>query len=584
MTLRLLSERQAALLAEERRTLAAVGDALDRFGASDEDRAILDRAIEQLDDFFLLVVVGEFNAGKSAFINIFIGQDVLEEGVTPTTAQITVLRHGETLAQEGRGDGVVTVRAPVELLREVHLVDTPGTNAVVPEHQTITERFVPRADLVLFLTSVDRPFTESERAFLTLIRDWGKKIIVVLNKIDILEHDEEIGKVIAFVEESAERLVGIKPPVFPVSLRLARRGRRDDAEAWAASRFGSLEAFLRETLEDRERVRLKLSNPLGVGVRLAETLRADVRDRLALLGEDLKVLEDVDRQLAVYRDDMTRDFRFRIADVDNLLLAMEQRGQAFFDEMLRMGRVFDLLNRSRTQEAFKREVVTDTPEEIERRVSTLIDWLVDADFRQWTAVNEHVHARRWEHEGRIVGGSDQFHQVRARLVDSVGRQVQRVVDTYDRARDAAAMADKARDAVAAAAALEVAAAGLGAVVTIAATTAAADATGIALAGVLAVVGFFVLPGRRHRAKQEMHQKISLLRERLSRALHQQFETEIAGSVTRIEESIAPYSRFVRAERVKLRDAEQTLDVLLGSMHALRAQIEHVPPETEKHPL
>ncbi|MGH9159953.1 MAG: dynamin family protein, partial [Vicinamibacteraceae bacterium] len=481
MTLRLLSERETALLAEERRTLAAVREALERFGASDEDRVILNRAIEQLDDFFLLVVVGEFNAGKSAFINIFIGQDVLEEGVTPTTAQITVLRHGETLAQDGPGNGIVTVHAPVELLREVHLVDTPGTNAVVPEHQTITERFVPRADLVLFLTSVDRPFTESERAFLTLIRDWGKKIIVVLNKIDILERDEEIGKVITFVEESAERLVGIKPPVFPVSLRLARRGRRDDAAAWEASRFAALEAFLRETLEDRERIRLKLSSPLGVGARLAETLRRDVQERLALLGDDLTVLEDVDRQLAMYREDMTRDFRFRIADIDNLLLAMEQRGHAFFDETLRVGRVFDLLNRSRTQEAFKREVVADTPEQIERRVSTLIDWLVDADFRQWAAVNQHLHERRRQHAERIVGGSEQFHHDRARLIDSVGRELQGVVDTYDRTREAAAIADKARDSVAAAAALQVAAAGLGAVVTIAATTAAADITGIVLA-------------------------------------------------------------------------------------------------------
>jgi hypothetical protein len=406
----------------------------------------------------------------------------------------------------------------------------------------------------------------------------------VLNKIDILERDEEIGKVITFVEESAERLVGIKPPVFPVSLRLARRGRRDDAAAWEASRFAALEAFLRETLEDRERIRLKLSSPLGVGARLAETLRREAQARLALLSDDLAVLEDVDRQLAIYREDMTRDFRFRIADIDNLLLAMEQRGHAFFDETLRVGRVFDLLNRSRTQEAFKREVVADTPEQIERRVSTLIDWLVDADFRQWAAVNQHLNERRRQHAERIVGGSEQFHHDRARLIDSVGRQLQGVVDTYDRTREAAAIADKARDSVAAAAALQVAAAGLGAVVTIAATTAAADITGIVLAGVLAAVGFFVIPGRRHRAKQEIREKITRLREQLSKALHQQFETEIQSSVTRIEESIAPYSRFVRAERAKLGEAQQNLDLLLGSMNTLRAQIEHVPRETEKRPL
>ena len=62
--------------------------------------------------------------------------------------------------------------------------DTPGTNAIHREHERLTREFVPRSDLVLFVTSADRPFTESERGFLQGIRDWGKKIVVVVNKMD----------------------------------------------------------------------------------------------------------------------------------------------------------------------------------------------------------------------------------------------------------------------------------------------------------------------------------------------------------------------------------------------------------------
>jgi hypothetical protein len=77
--------------------------------------------------------------------------------------------------------------APAPLLRDIHIVDTPGTNAVIREHEAITAEFVPRSDMVLFVTSADRPFTETERAFLEQVRGWGKKVVVVINKVDILE-------------------------------------------------------------------------------------------------------------------------------------------------------------------------------------------------------------------------------------------------------------------------------------------------------------------------------------------------------------------------------------------------------------
>ena len=87
------------------------------------------------------------------------------------------------------------VTAPVELLRDVHVVDTPGTNAIIREHERITADFVPRSDLVLFVTSADRPFTETERAFLEQVRGWGKKVVIVINKIDILEDEQQVADV-----------------------------------------------------------------------------------------------------------------------------------------------------------------------------------------------------------------------------------------------------------------------------------------------------------------------------------------------------------------------------------------------------
>src|SRR5687767_1807797 len=163
---RVLTPELQRQLNSGRELLSELRDAMTRFSAPEADQAALAASIRQLDEFFLLVVVGEFNAGKSAFINALAGQRVLQEGVTPTTAQIHVLKHGDLVATSVEDEGIRVVTAPVELLREVHIVDTPGTNAIIREHERLTAEFVPRADLVLFVTSADRPFTETERAFL----------------------------------------------------------------------------------------------------------------------------------------------------------------------------------------------------------------------------------------------------------------------------------------------------------------------------------------------------------------------------------------------------------------------------------
>ena len=575
MLTRILSEPEDELLREERRVLARLQTALARFDAAPDQQLALARSIEQLDELFLLVVVGEFNSGKSAFINALVGSRVTPEGVTPTTAQITVLQFGETVERQVRGPALHVVTAPAPILREIHIVDTPGTNAIIREHEAITAEFVPRSDLVLFVTSADRPFTETERAFLEQVRSWGKKVVVVINKIDILDDERQVEEIRAFVAEHARALLGFSPEIFPVSARMALRAKEGEPPAWAASRFEALERYIRDTLDSPGRVQLKLLNPLGVGAALTERHLAVVRDRAELLKDDFATLDEVDRQLAVFQHDRLRDFEFRIADIDRILLEMERRGREYFDDTLRIGRVMDLLNRSRIQQGFEQQVVADAPQQIERRVGDLVDWLVDADLRQWQDVTKHLAQRRRQYQDRIVGDEEggRFHYDRTRLIDSVGREAQRVIDSYDRRKEARELADGARNAVAAAAAVSAGALGLGAIVTIAATTVAADFTGIILASVVAAIGFFILPAKREKAKAEMRGKIAGVRRRLSDSLHDQFAKEIGRSGERIRESIAPYSRFIRAEGEKLRATEQELREIGAALGSLRARIE-----------
>ncbi len=553
MSLRnILDPAQQAVVREERRILGDLRASLIRFGASDENMAPLERSIEQLDELFLLVVVGEFNAGKSAFINALTGERRMEEGVTPTTAQVTPVRFDD-----------------------INIVDTPGTNAVIREHEEITSRFVPRADLVLFVTSADRPFTETERAFLEQIRDWGKKVVVIINKVDILSTEEELAEVRTYVADNARRLLGVTPEIFPVSAKAAFRAKNGEPQLWTASGFEALERYIRTSLDAAARMRLKLLNPLGVGATLIERYAAATKERLTALQADVTVLDDVEGQLSMFEADMAREFEGRMATVDNVLLEMERRGHDFFDDTMRIGRVMDLLNRSRMQEGFERQVVADAPRLIDARVNELIDWLVDQDFRQWQRITKHLSERRREFKERVTLDEESrpFHDERRRMVETVGRAAQNVVDTYDRRREASLLADGARNAVATAAAAAGGAIGLGTLVTVAASTAAADVTGILLASVIAALGFFIIPARRNRAKAQMREKIADVRARLSTALRVQFEEEIGRSTTRMRDSIAPYSRFVRAEGERLRETAAKLTALRTDLETLRQRVD-----------
>ncbi len=561
-----LNAQQEELLKQTRKTLGRTREVLAGTAVSANDRKALIDSIHQLDELFLLVVAGEFNAGKSAFINAILGEPLQKEGVTPTTDQIYWLKYGQEREKKPGDRGIWEQTAPIDLLRELSIVDTPGTNAILRDHETLTAEFIPRSDLVLFITSADRPFTESERSFLVQIQEWGKKIVLVINKIDILRSEEDVQQVIDFVSNAAQKLVGSVPAIFAVSAKLAQT---DAAE----SGFAPLEVFIRETLDDNGRFRLKLANPLGVGQRLVGQQRAAVETDLAVLKKDNAMLDDVQRQMLFYNEDMQRNFKARLSEIDNLLYAMENRGTAFFDDRLRLARVPQLMRSKQLEYDYEKEVVADTPERIEQQVSELVDWLVEQDLRQWTAVADHLTTRSVEHSNRIVGDSGPREGTlahdRQRLIDSIGSTTNRTVSMYDKEKEAENMALGARQAVLNTGLAGVGV-GLGVAVVVATHVAFLDFTGVVAGVAAAALGLLILPARKRKAKKEFSEKLTELRETLVDSLTAQFEAEIVRSTRRIEETIAPFTRFVRAEEAKLSSQRDSLVELEGQITGLQA--------------
>jgi len=575
---------QTDLIQQEQALLRRLTDVMERFPGAAEDRTTVRDVARALDDLFSVVIVGEFNAGKSAFINALLGQPVMEEGVTPTTTRINILRAGADVTQGINSDGFVVVTHPAPFLGQVTVVDTPGTNAVIREHEAVTQQFIPRADLILFVTSADRPFSESERKFMAEIRAWGKKVVIVVNKVDLLS-EADLDTVLAFVREQVQALIGFIPEVFPVAARLALAAKQSPPgevrdSLWARSRFAPLEQYVIETLDVSRRLRLKLLSPLGVAARVMGRYRDAAEERLALLAGDRETLARIESQLAVYRGDMEHGFTHYLTMVDNVVLQLVARGDKFFADTLRIGRIPDLLNSERTRGAWERDVVRDTPQQIDGIVQGLIDWMVEHDLRTWQAVTDLVRRRQAVQPNTEMIGevSERFAYDRQALLNSVGARAQEVVQRYNATGEAERLSREVQSAVFQAGLVQVGAVGLGAAVIAAATTALADFTGILAATMIAALGLVILPAKRRRAQEQFHARAADLQTRLMATLREQFAHELDRSLARIGETVAPYTRFVRAEAERMEAVRGDLVAIQGESDRIRYAVDALVPE------
>ena len=584
LSMDILNEQQLKIRAAEREALQEIRQIIEPLEPAPAEIEALHQAEADLEELFLLVIVGEFNAGKSAFINALLGEVVLPEGVTPTTATINLLRYGPQATERQHSDFVTERTYPAGFLRNISIVDTPGTNAIIRRHEELTRTFVPRSDLVLFITSADRPFTESERSFMETIREWGKKIVLVLNKIDLLQNEEELNRVVHFIEENSLALLGQKPEIFPVSARLAQKAKAStspgEREALGkASRFADLERYIFTTLDEAGRIRLKLATPMGVAGRIVEKYKLVASERLTVLADDFKTVDNIESQLEIFEQDMKREFGGRVSQIENIIYELKERGDTFFDDTLRIARIRDLLNSDRIQREFEDRVISDTARQVDDATNGLIDWMVNQDLRLWQGIMDYLNRRRQvsaqkydEHMIGTVGG--QFDYNRETLLQSVVKEARRVVESYDRQQEAAVIAQDMRSAVGQMVAAG-AVAGLGVLVSIAITSAFIDITGVTAALVSGAVGLFILPYRKRKAQEEFRQRTLELKEKLTSAMAQQFDAELKHSVQRIRDAVAPYTRFVRLEQERVSAASRELVEIEGRLNTLRAQIEAI---------
>jgi predicted GTPase len=308
--------------AEVKKALSALSDVAEKVGAKSlRERVERDLVKKLEEDRFHLVVVGEFNHGKSSFVNALLGETALAVGVTPTTAAIHHLRYSDTpeahvVYSSGKreslafgdvkkfavGGGESTDKVdfleigyPAPILKErILLVDTPGVNDLSLQRSDITYSYIPRADAVLFLLDAGQILKESERIFLQdkLLKASRDKIVFVITKWDILSVDEQ-KEALDYARTQLKNLVK-DPLVFPISAETALSGKM--AESGMPELLAHLTTFLAE-----ERGRILLDNALGEGLSVGALLGkgVDARRRAASMKT-----EELLRRIAMLEQDL----------------------------------------------------------------------------------------------------------------------------------------------------------------------------------------------------------------------------------------------------------------------------------------
>jgi ribosome biogenesis GTPase A len=241
-------------------------------------RIVQDR-LTHLQSAALLVIVGEVKSGKSSFVNALLGEDICEVAPDPCTAGIQELVYGEVRAKKNLGDNWERLSLPEEVLLEISIVDTPGTNSIIRNHQTITENYIPRSDLVIFVFSAKNPHTGTAWDFLSLIRkDWYRKIVFILQQSDLAtQHELTINR--ERVQQYARERNVQNPIIFTVSAMREAEGRGD-------SGFAEFRQYLRNTVQTGEVWRIKMESARDTAIKVISSLIISLQNKQAAIADD----------------------------------------------------------------------------------------------------------------------------------------------------------------------------------------------------------------------------------------------------------------------------------------------------------
>ncbi|MBN1663109.1 MAG: dynamin family protein [Deltaproteobacteria bacterium] len=277
-----------------RRILQAALSLAQKLGDAESAEILQDR-LANLQSAALFVIVGEVKSGKSSFVNALLGEDICEVAPDPCTAGIQELVYGDDVKKTQLGDQWERVALPAGVLKEISIVDTPGTNSIIRRHETITENYIPRSDLVIFVFPAKNPHTGTAWELLDLVRkEWRRKTIFVLQQAD-LASQHELSTNLERVKQYAHERNIQNPVVFAVSAKREQEGASD-------SGFAEFREFLRKAVEGGDVWKMKVEGAQETVKKIAGQFLDALRREEASIAVDRGFYSDLISKVDARRD------------------------------------------------------------------------------------------------------------------------------------------------------------------------------------------------------------------------------------------------------------------------------------------
>lgn len=262
--------------------------------AADINHAELRETVENLrkniNEPFLFVVVGEVKAGKSSFINALLQAEVCETDIEPRTDSIQQIVYSNERFVQPMGPNLRKIGLPLEILKDISIVDTPGTNTVIKEHQIITERYIPNSDLTFFVLFGKNPYQKSAWDFLDFVSaEWRKKVVFILQQADLLK-PADLEKNIERVKEYANQKQMKSPIIFATS---AEREINNEE----GSGFSEVRDYIKDMVSSGESYKIKLRSVSGTTQKIIDALAGDIQALQVQLEADKRTVGSIKQQI-----------------------------------------------------------------------------------------------------------------------------------------------------------------------------------------------------------------------------------------------------------------------------------------------
>ena len=262
---------------------------------------IVEELQERVTTPFTFVIVGEVKAGKSSFVNALLDADkeVCKVAASPMTDTIQQILHANEEKTVIVNDRFKKIYLDVDILKEISIVDTPGTNTIVDHHQDITERFIPFSDLIVFVFEAKNPYRQSAWEFFDYINaEWRRKIIFVLQQKDLMEPADLVTNIEGVRSHAIEK--GIQDPnVYAVSAKQEQNGDKEN------SGFVELRAYLDANITGGQAPKLKLENNVETATNINGQIFQNIDIRARQYDADLEFRKEIKTEL---QDQSERSF------------------------------------------------------------------------------------------------------------------------------------------------------------------------------------------------------------------------------------------------------------------------------------